>query len=148
MFMKKIQRYLITPVFLLLAAIFVVVSGPIDVIAQGATPSPMGGQPVTQDVLDTFNPIKRFSSHPDKLETPGAIISYFLADFAFYLAGIILFVMLIWGGFEMIAGAANKKSLDAGKQRVTAALIGFLILFSVYWLARILESIFNIEILF
>lgn len=109
---------------------------------------PIGGKEVTKETLDKFNPIKRYSSHPEKLETPGDIISFFLADFAFYLAGLILFAMLVWGGFEMIAGAADKKSLDAGKQRVTAALIGFLLLFSVYWLARILESVFNIEILF
>lgn len=106
------------------------------------------GKPVTKATLDALNPIKQFSEHPDKLSTPGGIISFFLADFAFYLAGLILFVMLVWGGFEMMMGAADKKSLDAGKQRVTAALIGFLILFAVFWLARILELMFGIEILF
>ncbi len=121
------------------------VSFPTPVMARAT--AQIGGEEVTKEVLDMFNPIKD-STHPEKLETPGAIISFFLADFAFYLAGLILFVMLVWGGFEMIAGATNKKSLDAGKQRVTAALIGFLILFSVYWLAKILESVFNIEILF
>lgn len=111
-------------------------------------PAPIGKRPVTGGTLNALNPIKQLSSHPEKLETPGSIISFLLADFAFYLAGLILFVMLVWGGFEMIAGAANKKSLDAGKQRVTAALIGFLLLFSVFWLAKILEMIFGIEILF
>jgi len=55
--------------------------------------------------------------------------------------------MIIWGGFEMMMGATNKKSLDSGKQRVTAAIVGFIILFSVYWIAQIVEMMFGVNML-
>jgi hypothetical protein len=67
--------------------------------------------------------------------------------FLFPLAGLILFVMLVWGGFEMLTGAAKKQNLDAGKQRVTAAITGFILLFISYWLIQIIEYITGVIIL-
>lgn len=104
-------------------------------------------EPLTKSDLDQFNPLKQHSSKADALSTPGGIVSRFLGQFAFPIAGLILFVMLVWGGFEMLSGAATQKSIDAGKQRITAALIGFLILFAVYWIAQIVEVMFGVQIL-
>lgn len=103
--------------------------------------------PLTKSDLDRFNPLVQHSNAAGELSTPGGIISRFLRDYAFPLAGLILFVMLIWGGFEMLSGAATQDSIKAGKQRISAALIGFLILFAVYWIARILELMFGVVIL-
>lgn len=47
----------------------------------------------------------------------------------------------------MLAGANNSKSLEEGKQRITAAIIGFILLFAAYWIAQLLEIIFGIRIL-
>ncbi len=55
--------------------------------------------------------------------------------------------MIVWGGFEILTGAATKKSVDAGKQRITAALLGFLLLFATYWIGQLLEVVFGIVIL-
>ncbi len=82
----------------------------------------------------------------DQLNTPAGIINRILV-FAFPLAGLILFVMLLWAGFEIVSGATNKKSLDAGRERATAALLGFLLLFVSYWLIQIIEIIFGAKIL-
>ncbi len=78
--------------------------------------------------------------------TPRGVISALL-PFLFTFAGLILFVMIVWGGFEMLTGAANPKSQEAGKQRIMNAIIGFVILFVAYWLAQILETLFGISIL-
>ena len=43
--------------------------------------------------------------------------------------------------------AAGKKSIDAGKQRATAAVVGFMLLFASYWIAQIIEIVFGIKIL-
>ena len=108
---------------------------------------------VTKDVIDSLNPLIQMQatdSDPglaEELSTPGGIISRFLGVFAFPIAGLILFVMLIWGGIEMMAGSTTSKSIDAGKQRVTTALLGFLLLFASFWIARILEMMFGIKIL-
>lgn len=80
------------------------------------------------------------------LSTPGGIVTRLL-QFAFPIAGLLLFLMLVWGGFEILTGAATKKSVDAGKQRITAALLGFLLLFCTYWIGQLLEVVFGIVIL-
>ncbi len=81
-----------------------------------------------------------------KFSTPRGIISYIL-PFLFTLAGLVLFVMILWGGFEMLAGAAEPKQQEAGKQRILAGVIGFLVIFASYWLAQLLQTIFGISIL-
>lgn len=108
------------------------------------------GKEVTKDVIDSLNPLIQQNSDPnlpEQLSTPGGIVSRFLGEYAFPVGGLILFVMLVWGGIEMMAGSATSKSVDAGKQRVTTALLGFLLLFASFWIARILELMFDIKIL-
>jgi len=63
------------------------------------------------------------------------------------VAGIILFGMLVAGGFTMLAGAADKEAQEKGKKMLTSALAGFLIIFLAYWIAQILQVIFKINIL-
>ncbi|MBT3249696.1 MAG: hypothetical protein HN846_03340 [Candidatus Pacebacteria bacterium] len=115
----------------------------ITLIAQTA------GEEVTKEVIDSLNPLiqKGSPALAEELSTPGGIISRFLGDYAFPIAGLILFVMLIWGGIEMMAGSATSKSVDAGKQRITTAIMGFLLLFASFWIARVLEMMFGIKIL-
>lgn len=110
--------------------------------------------PITQNgpsnaTFDAVNPLKITQTNPalvQQFSTPGGIVSRILL-FSFPIAGLILFVMSVWGGFEILAGAHNKKSMDAGRQRVTAAIVGFLLLFSSYWIAQIVEYIFGLSIL-
>ncbi|PWU23759.1 hypothetical protein C5B42_01890 [Candidatus Cerribacteria bacterium 'Amazon FNV 2010 28 9'] len=81
---------------------------------------------------------------PDQVTPRGIITS--LMPYLFTAAGLILFVMIVWGGFEMLTGATNPKQQEAGRQRITTALVGFLIIFCAYWLARIVELILGVSI--
>ena len=101
---------------------------------------------VTDDTLNELNPISVGGGDGD-LSTPGGIISKALGGFIFPIAGIILFIQLLLGGFQMLTGATNSKSLDEGKQKITAAIMGFILLFAAYWIAQLLELIFGIRIL-
>lgn len=104
------------------------------------------GNGVTAETFDTLN-IAIFGGTPDDaLTTPRGIIGRLL-PYLFTFGGLILFIMLIWGGFEMLTGAANPKSQEAGKQRMTAAVIGFILLFGSFWLAQLVQTIFGISIL-
>lgn len=97
--------------------------------------------------FDELNPLKQYGNDiSETLTTPGAIVSRLL-DFLLPAAGLILFVMLVWGGFEMLVGSAGKASMDAGRQRVTAAVVGFILLFIAYWIFQIIEIIFGVAIL-
>lgn len=105
--------------------------------------------PAGTSILDKLDPLRQPGGNllvADQLSTPGGIISR-LMSFAFPLAGMILFVMILFGGFQMLAGGGDQKALEAGRQRVTFAIIGFLLLFSSYWIAQILETLLNIKIL-
>jgi len=96
--------------------------------------------------FDKFNPLViEGSANAEAFKTPGGVISQALL-FAFPIAGMILFVMILWGGFEMLAGATSSKGKDSGKQRITAAIIGFFLLFLSYWMARIVGYVFGIDI--
>ena len=96
--------------------------------------------------FDKLNPliIGSNQANASRFATPADFINEAL-KYAFPIAGIILFVMILWGGFEMLAGATQSKSKDAGRQRVTAAIVGFFILFLAYWIAKIIGIVFGIQ---
>lgn len=132
--MKKIFLFLITLFFLTLVTAFPTMALEEDL-------------KVSRDVLNSFDPlIKEGSKYADQLSTPGGVISRVL-EFAFPLAGIGLFVMIVIGGFQMVMGSGEQKAMESGRQRVTTAIIGFILLFSSYWIAQILEQLLNIKIL-
>ena len=65
------------------------------------------------------------------------------------IAGIILLVLLIAGGFMMIAGAGSgdQKKAAQSKAMITDALIGFLVIFLSYFIIQIIEVITGLTIL-
>ena len=71
----------------------------------------------------------------------GSLLPYILV-----FAGIILFGMLIAGGFTMLAGATDKHAQEKGKGMLTSAGIGFAVIFLAYWIAQILQVIFKVNI--
>jgi hypothetical protein len=75
--------------------------------------------------------------------TIGSFVSAAL-PYLYTFGGIIFFGMIVWGGFEMLAGANEPKSQEQGKQRITAAAIGFLLLFTSYWIAQLLQIVFGV----
>ena len=77
----------------------------------------------------------------------GEIISNLLQNI-YVLAGILLFVLLIVGGFSFIIGAGqdNPEQAKKGKQALTAALIGFAVIFCSYWVIKIIEIITGLKI--
>lgn len=122
-----------------------------------ATPAPFTPySPPTNETFDAVNPLNigggtsidqsSPSAYKTDLSTPGGIISRALT-FIFPLAGLLLFALLVWGGFEMLIGSPTKKSMESGKNRITAAVAGFFLLFAAYWIWQIVEVIFGVAIL-
>jgi hypothetical protein len=95
--------------------------------------------------LDRFNVLKMESSKATQLSTPAGIINEAL-KYLFPLAGFVLFVMLVFGGFEMMTSTISGKK-EAGRQRITAAIIGFVLLFVSYWIMQVLEVMLGIKVL-
>jgi len=78
--------------------------------------------------------------------TIGDILSA-LFPYLFVLAGLILFLYLIIGGFELLTSAGSPKAVESAKGKITNAFIGFIIIFIAYWLVQILEIVLGITIL-
>lgn len=68
---------------------------------------------------------------------------------AISISGIILLFILIGGGIGMIKGAgkSDPKAVEQGKQAATSALIGFIVVFSAYWIVKLIETITGLNLL-
>jgi hypothetical protein len=62
----------------------------------------------------------------------------------FPIAGIGLLLMIISAGFTLMTSAGDPKKMQAGTQRLTYAIVGFLIIFAAYWLVQIAGRVFGI----
>ncbi len=87
-----------------------------------------------------------FDSPFGKTQSLGSLLSTVM-NVGLVVGSVILLFLLIGGGLQIIAGAGNSdpKATAGGKQAVTWALIGFLIIFATYWLIRFLEIITGVN---
>jgi len=76
------------------------------------------------------------------------LVSIILSN-AMIIAGILMFVLILVGGFGIImsAGSDNPEGAAKGKKAITAAVIGFIIIFASYWIIKIIETLTGLQIL-
>lgn len=77
----------------------------------------------------------------------GELVSSLIKN-VYVIAGIICLFLLIFGGIAFILQAGSKPE-EAGKAKnaITAAALGFLIIFASYWIIQIIEYLLGINIL-
>lgn len=76
----------------------------------------------------------------------GGLVSNLL-PYILGFAGLCLFVMLIWGGITLMTAAGDPGKSKEGYGRITAGLIGFLIIFVSYFVVQIVEVVLGVKIL-
>jgi len=54
---------------------------------------------------------------------------------------------LIIGGFGLLTSGGSPDKVKAAQGKITSAVIGFVIIFIAYWLVRILEIAFGLDLL-
>ena len=64
----------------------------------------------------------------------------------YVVASLILFILLIAGGFAIIAAGDNPQQKGKGAKAVTSAVIGFIIIFASFWIIKLIEFITGVEI--
>jgi hypothetical protein len=74
--------------------------------------------------------------------TIGTIISR-AVPLVLAFAGLGLLLMLISAGYTFMTSAGDAKKMEQGKQRLTYAIVGFLIVFGAYWLVQIIGIMFG-----
>lgn len=78
-----------------------------------------------------------------QLSTVGGVVSE-LIKYLFPLAGLLLLLYLLFGGFQLMTSGGDPKAIQAGKSKITNALIGFVIVFVSYWLVQIVASVLGL----
>jgi hypothetical protein len=67
-----------------------------------------------------------------------------LVTFLIPLGAMILFVFLLWGGFDFLMANGEPEKMKSGKAKITSGIIGFVLLVFAYVITKILASIFGI----
>lgn len=67
--------------------------------------------------------------------------------YIYIFAGLGVFIYLIYGGFQLMISGGDPAAIDEAKGKITNAIIGFIIIFTSYWLIQIIETIFGMTIL-
>jgi len=62
-------------------------------------------------------------------------------------AGIVIFFMILFGGYTIIVGGSDTHKLDEGKKTITSAIIGLVVLFASYWIIQLIQVITGVPIL-
>lgn len=78
------------------------------------------------------------------IENLGQLVSRIL-QFMLPLAGIILLIVLIWGGFDFMMSQGNPEKIKGAQAKITTGLIGFALLIFSYMIVRLLAYIFNLQ---
>lgn len=83
-----------------------------------------------------------------QFDTFGVLVTVVVRN-AFVLAGIMSFLLLVFGGFSVImgAGASDTKQLEKGKQTITGAIAGLIIVVTSYWIVQIIEKLTGLHLL-
>lgn len=66
-----------------------------------------------------------------------------LLNILFYIAAFLAFYFLIWGAFSYIVAQGKKEELAKAKARITWALIGLIVVFLSYSIAKFASEIFT-----
>jgi len=103
------------------------------VFAQTLTIKGDGGQ--------TYTITSGFTSLPTSIS---AIVSKAF-PFIFALAGVGLLLMIIAAGFTLMTSAGDAKKMESGKNRLTFAILGFLVIFTAFWVVQLFGTMFGVD---
>jgi hypothetical protein len=73
-------------------------------------------------------------------EIVSQLIPYFLT-----FAGILLLLYLLFGGLQLMLSRGDPKAMQDAKGKITNALVGFIIVFTAYWLVQLVGQLLGLE---
>jgi len=77
------------------------------------------------------------------INTLGDLVNKIM-EYLIPFASIILLVVLVWGGFDYLMSKGEPNGLKAGKAKITAGIIGFVLLAASYILVKLITAIIGI----
>ncbi len=64
----------------------------------------------------------------------------------FAFSGIALFIYFVWGGFDYLTSMGDPKKAEQGKNKITNAVVGFIIMFVAFWVVQVMDIFLGFEI--
>lgn len=61
------------------------------------------------------------------------------------VAGILVFVFLVWGGIQWLTSGGDKNSVEQARNRITHALIGLAIIAAAWALSMLITNFFGLD---
>lgn len=69
-----------------------------------------------------------------------------LVGYALGLAGIVLFIMLLIGGFSLITSGGDPKAAEGAKKTITSAIIGLIVILVSYIILTVIYKITGVDV--
>lgn len=99
------------------------------------------------NVLQITNPLLS----PQISQTSGgdffALLLPNLVSLALLIAGVVFLAIMIVGGITWITSGGDKQAIESARSRITNALIGIVIVLSIFAIVKIIEIFFGISLL-
>jgi hypothetical protein len=61
-------------------------------------------------------------------------------------AGLLAFIFLVWGGVQWLTSGGDKEKYEAARNRITAAIIGLVIIVAAWAIMNFIASIFGLSL--
>lgn len=112
----------------------------VKILAQAAItlPSTNGSGSETIDYPGGFTDFGKYFSDL------GSVIGRAI-PFVFAIAGIGLLIMIIGAGFTLLTSAGDAKKMEEGRQKLTYAIVGFVVIFAAYWIVQLLGIVTGMD---
>jgi len=95
-------------------------------------------------------PIGNIGEQPAVVNWPYKNVGAFVGNIVIagmVLAGLITFLMLVWGGVQFITSSGDKVQTEQARNKITYSLIGLVIVIGSYGIITLIESFFGLNIL-
>lgn len=90
--------------------------------------------------------IESLAGEISSIDTFGSLVSSVVKN-SFVLAGVVSFVLLIFGGIGIIVAAGDTKKLEQSRGKIVGAVIGIILVVGSFWIVQIIEKITGLKLL-
>jgi len=82
----------------------------------------------------------------NKFPTIGSVVSAVL-PYVYVIAGLAMLVVIIAGGVELMTAAGDPAKSKAGYGKISAGIVGFIIIFVAYFVAQLVQVMLGVKFL-
>ncbi|MFW5703640.1 MAG: hypothetical protein ACOCXQ_02295 [Patescibacteria group bacterium] len=90
------------------------------------------------------NEVEIYSPLDGSIGSIGDLINVVIS-FLLPFAAVILFLILVWGGYDFLISRGEQEKVSSARAKITAAIIGFVLLVVSYLLVNIITYIFGLD---